>query len=80
MHFLHCNDLTLFRIMEKKNLKKYKKGDKLKVKVLEIKIRSTKSKSWFTSNNLNLIHLRLVCKDKKINEATITVKVIFFKQ
>jgi len=69
--FLHCNDLSYTENPEEE-LKKYKKGDKLKVKVLEIKkdqqkvrvgLRQTKSDpyDWF--------------KDKKINEA-ITVKVI----
>ena len=69
--FLHCNDLSYTENAEEE-LKKYKKGDKLKVKILEIKkdqqkvrvgLRQTKSDplDWF--------------KDKKINEA-ITVKVI----
>ena len=69
--FLHCNDLSYSENAEEE-LKKYKKGDKLKVKVLEIKkdqqkirvgFRQTKSDpfDWF--------------KDKKKNEA-ITVKVI----
>ena len=69
--FLHCNDLSYAENTEEE-LKKYKKGDKLKVKILEIKkdqqkvrvgLRQTKSDpyDWF--------------KDKKINEA-ITVKVI----
>ena len=69
--FLHCNDLSYTENAEEE-LKKYKKGDKLKVKVLEIKkdqqkvrvgLRQTKSDpyDWF--------------KDKKINEA-ITVKII----
>ena len=69
--FLHCNDLSYSENAEEE-LKKYKKGDKLKVKVLEIRkdqqkvrvgLRQTKSDpfDWF--------------KDKKINEA-ITVKII----
>ena len=69
--FLHCNDLSYAENSEEE-LKKYKKGDKLKVKILEIKkdqqkvrvgLRQTKSDplDWF--------------KDKKINEA-ITVKII----
>jgi len=69
--FLHCNDLS-YKENTEEELKKYKKGDKLKVKVLEIRkdqqkvrvgLRQTKSDpiEWF--------------KDKKINE-TITVKVI----
>ncbi len=69
--FLHCNDLTYEKDPEKE-LKKYKKGDKLKVKVLEIKkdqqkirlgLRQTKADpfDWF--------------KDKKVND-TVTVKVV----
>ena len=69
--FLHCNDLTYGKDPEAE-LKKYKKGDKLKVKVLEIKkdqqkirvgLRQTKPDpfDWF--------------KDKKVNDA-ITVKVV----
>ena len=69
--FLHCNDLSYAENTEEE-LKKFKKGDKLKVKILEIKkdqqkvrvgLRQTKSDplDWF--------------KDKKINEA-ITVKII----
>ena len=69
--FLHCNDLTYGNAPEEE-LKKYKKGDKLKVKVLEIKkdqqkirvgLRQTKADpfDWF--------------KDKKVND-TVTVKVV----
>jgi small subunit ribosomal protein S1 len=69
--FLHCNDLTYFNNGEEE-LTKYKKGDKFKVKVLEIKaseqkvrvgLRQTQSDpfDWF--------------KDKKNNQ-TITVKII----
>jgi len=69
--FLHYNDLSYAENTEEE-LKKYKKGDKLKVKILEIRkdqqkvrvgLRQTKSDpfDWF--------------KDKKINEA-ITVKII----
>jgi small subunit ribosomal protein S1 len=69
--FLHCNDLTYLPNGEEE-LKKYQKGDKLKVKVLEIKateqkirvgLRQTLSDpfDWF--------------KDKKVKE-TITVKII----
>ena len=69
--FLHCNDLTYGKTPEEE-LKKYKKGDKLKVKVLEIKkdqqkirvgLRQTKADpfDWF--------------KNKKIND-TVTVKVV----
>ncbi len=69
--FLHCNDLTYGKDSEEE-LKKYKKDDRLKVKVLEIKketqkvrvgLRQTKTDpfDWF--------------KDKKVNDA-ITVQVI----
>ena len=69
--FLHCNDLTYLNNGEDE-LKKYKKGDKIKVKVLEIKSSDQKIRvglrhtqpdpfDWF--------------KDKKINQV-ITVKII----
>ncbi len=69
--FLHCNDLTYYNNGEEE-LSKYKKGEKIKVKILEIKsseqkirvgLRQTKPDpfDWF--------------KDKKVNE-TITVKII----
>ena len=69
--FLHSNDLTYNKNSENE-LKKYKKGDKLKVKILEIKKDQQKLRvglkqiqpdpfGWF--------------KDKKVND-TITVKVI----
>ncbi len=69
--FLHCNDLT-FQNNGEEELEKYKKGDKIKVKVLEIKSNEQKIRvghrqtkpdpfDWF--------------KDKKINQ-TITVKII----
>ena len=69
--FLHCNDLTYSKNAEEE-LKKYKRGDKIKVKVLEIKKDQQKIRvghrqtrpdpfDWF--------------KDKKVKD-TITVKVI----
>ncbi len=69
--FLHCNDLTYLN-NPTEELSKYKKGDKLKVKVLEIKASEQKIRvglrqmqkdpfDWF--------------KDKSINQ-TITVKVV----
>ncbi len=69
--FLHCNDLTYSNDGEEE-LAKYKKGDEIKVKVLEIKSSEQKIRvglrqtlpdpfDWF--------------KDKKINQ-TITVKII----
>ena len=69
--FLHCNDLTFLNNGEEE-LTKYKKGDKIKVKVLEIK----------TSENKIRVGLRQTqkdpfdwFKDKKVNQ-TITVKII----
>ena len=69
--FLHCNDLTYLNNGEEE-LTKYKKGDKIKVKVLEIRVSEQKIRvglrqlqpdpfDWF--------------KDKSKNQ-TITVKVI----
>ena len=69
--FLHCNDLTYLNNGEEELLK-YKKGDKIKVKVLEIKTEEQKIRvglrqtlpdpfDWF--------------QDKKVNQ-TITVKII----
>ena len=62
--FLHCNDLTYLNNGEEE-LAKYKKGDKIKVKVLEIKTTENKVRvgprqtqkdpfDWF--------------KDKKVNQ------------
>ncbi len=69
--FLHCNDLTYLNNAEEE-LAKYKKGDKIKVKVLEIK----------SSDHKIRVGLRQLQKDpfdwfqdKKKNQ-TITVKVI----
>ena len=69
--FLHCNDLT-YSSNGEEELTKYKKGDKIKVKVLEIKSSEQKIRvglkqtlpdpfKWF--------------EDKKVNQ-TITVKII----
>ncbi len=69
--FLHCNDLT-FSNNGEQELVKYKKGDKIKVKVLEIKVDDQKIRvglrqtlpdpfDWF--------------KDKKVKQR-ITVKII----
>ncbi len=69
--FLHCNDLTYLNNGEDE-LKKYKKDEKIKVKVLEIK----------TSDQKIRVGLRQLkpdpfdwFKDKKTNQ-TITVKII----
>ena len=68
--FLHCNDLTYSNNGEEE-LKKYKKGDKLKVKVLEIKTDQQKVRVGLKQSQPDPFDW---FKDKKINSA-ITVKV-----
>ncbi len=69
--FLHCNDLT-YKNDPEQELQKYKKGDTLKVKLLELKVDQQKVRvglkqlspdpfDWF--------------KNKKVND-TITVKIV----
>jgi len=70
--FLHCNDLTYTKNPEEE-LKKYKKGDKLKVKVLEIKKDQQKIRVGFKQTKADPFDW---FKDKKVNDA-ITVKVIY---
>ncbi len=69
--FLHCNDLTYNSNVEEE-LKKYKKGDKLKVKILEIKIDQQKVRVGLKQTQKDPFDW---FKNKKVNEA-ITVKVI----
>jgi small subunit ribosomal protein S1 len=69
--FLHCNDLTHSHNGEEE-LKKYKKGDKLKVKVLEIKTDQQKVRVGLKQTQPDSFDW---FKNKKIND-TITVKVI----
>jgi len=69
--FLHCNDLTYSNNAEEE-LKKYKKGDKLKVKILEIKIDQQKLRVGLKQTKPDPFDW---FKDKKINDP-ITVKVI----
>tara|TARA_Y100001958_G_scaffold159366_1_gene160571 strand:- start:3581 stop:4219 length:639 start_codon:yes stop_codon:yes gene_type:complete len=69
--FLHCNDLTYNKNSEE-YLKKYKKGDRLKVKVLEIKIDQQKVRVGLKQTEDDPLNW---FKDKKIND-TVTVKVI----
>ena len=69
--FLHCNDLTYSNNGEEE-LSKYKKGDKLKVKVLEIKTDQQKVRVGLRQTQPDPFEW---FKDKKIN-STITVKVI----
>ncbi len=69
--FLHCNDLTYISNPEEE-LKKYKKGDKLKVKILEIKVDQQKVRVGLKQTKKDPISW---FENKKVNEA-ITVKVI----
>ena len=69
--FLHCNDLTYLNNGEEE-LAKYKKGDKIKVKVLEIKVSEQKVRVGFRQTQTDPFDW---FKDKKINQ-TITVKII----
>ena len=74
--FLHCNDLTYLNNGEEE-LEKYKKGDKIKVKVLEIKtseqkirvgLRQTQSDpfDWFKNKNVNqTITVKIISSDNK---------------
>ena len=69
--FLHCNDLTYLPNGEEE-LKKYQKGDKLKVKVLEIKAADQKIRVGLRQTQADPFDW---FKDKKAKE-TITVKII----
>tara|TARA_B100000686_G_scaffold308780_1_gene350156 strand:- start:1795 stop:3516 length:1722 start_codon:yes stop_codon:yes gene_type:complete len=69
--FLHCNDLTYTKNPEEE-LKKYKKGDNLKVKVLEIKKDQHKIRVGYKQTKTDPFDW---FKDKKVND-TVTVKVI----
>ncbi len=69
--FLHCNDLTYTNNSEEE-LNKYKKGDKVKVKVLEIKVSDQKVRVGLRQTQPDPFDW---FKDKKVNQA-ITVKII----
>jgi small subunit ribosomal protein S1 len=69
--FLHCNDLTYLNNGEEE-LNKYKKGDKLKVKVLEIKTSEQKIRVGLRQTQADPFDW---FKDKSKNQ-TITVKVV----
>jgi len=69
--FLHCNDLTYLNNGEEE-LKKYNKGDKIKVKVLEIKTSEQKIRVGLKQTQADPFDW---FKDKNKNQ-TITVKVI----
>ena len=69
--FLHCNDLTYLNNGEEE-LSKYKKGDKIKVKVLEIKVEDQKIRVGYKQTQNDPLDW---FSDKKKNQ-TITVKII----
>tara|TARA_B100000886_G_scaffold339832_1_gene306570 strand:- start:283 stop:2007 length:1725 start_codon:yes stop_codon:yes gene_type:complete len=69
--FLHCNDLTYLTNGEEE-LEKYKKGDKIKVKILEIKSQEQKIRVGLRQTQPDPFDF---FKDKKVNQ-TITVKII----
>tara|TARA_B100000575_G_scaffold284873_1_gene279481 strand:+ start:866 stop:1786 length:921 start_codon:yes stop_codon:yes gene_type:complete len=69
--FLHCNDLTYLNNGEEE-LSKYSKGDKIKVKVLEIKVSEQKIRVGFRQTQTDPLDW---FKDKSVNQ-TVTVKII----
>ena len=69
--FLHCNDLTYLNKGEEE-LDKYKKGDKIKVKVLEIKSSEQKIRVGLRQTQADPFDF---FNDKSKNQ-TITVKVV----
>jgi small subunit ribosomal protein S1 len=69
--FLHCNDLTYLNNGEEE-LAKYKVGEKIKVKVLEIKLSEQKIRVGLRQTKTDPFDW---FKDKKKNQ-TITVKII----
>ena len=69
--FLHCNDLTYLNNGEEE-LTKYKKGDKIKVKVLEIKVSEQKIRVGHRQTKTDPMDW---FNDKKVNQ-TITVKIV----
>ena len=69
--FLHCNDLTYLNNGEEE-LAKYKKGDKIKVKVLEVKASDQKIRVGLRQTQLDPFDW---FNNKKINQ-TITVKIV----
>ena len=70
--FLHSNDLTYSSKDTELELKNYKKGERLKVKILEIKTDQQKLRVGLKQTKEDPLNW---FKDKKIND-TITVKVI----
>ncbi len=74
--FLHCNDLTYLENAEEE-LKKFSKGDKIKVKVLEVKVDDQKIRvglkqtqpdpfNWFKDKEINnIITVKIISTDNK---------------
>ena len=69
--FLHCNDLT-YNNNGEKELEKFKKGDKIEIKVLEIKVSEQKIRVGHKQTQADPLDW---FKDKKVNQI-ITVKII----
>ena len=69
--FIHCNDLVWSSNGEEE-LNNYKKGDKVKIKILEIKISENKIRGGIKQTKVDPFDW---FKDKKIKQ-TITVKII----
>ena len=69
--FLHCNDLTYLDDGEEE-LKKFNKGDKIRVKVLEIKVEDQKIRVGFKQTQPDPFDW---FKNKKVNNI-ITVKIV----
>ena len=69
--FLHCNDLTYLDNGEEE-LKKFTKGDKIKVKVLEIKVDDQKIRVGLKQTQPDPFNW---FKDKEVNDV-ITVKIV----
>ena len=69
--FLHCNDLT-YNNNGEQELEKFKKGDKIEIKVLEIKVSDQKIRVGHKQTQADPLDW---FKDKKVNQI-ITVKII----
>ena len=69
--FLHCNDLT-YNNNGEQELEKFKKGDKIEIKVLEIKVSEQKIRVGHKQTQADPLDW---FKDKKVNQI-ITVKII----
>ena len=69
--FLHCNDLT-YNSNGEQELEKFKKGDKIEVQILEIKVSEQKIRVGHKQTKADPFDW---FKDKKVNQ-TITVKIV----